>query len=467
MTRMLAAAAVVAAVGGALAVSPTTSVAQAASVPAATAEGPIAGVAPGDASHDYPFLASPLDLAARGYVEEEYFVSGEACRYNGVGLTTATVRDCGFAYTTRILVRRPLSPAAFNGTVLAEWQNVTAQYDIDSYWLESSEHIMREGYVWVGISAQRAGVEPVPDPAVGVNTLTAWSPSRYASLNVTAGGTILDDALSYDIFSQAVQALRAPSGTDPLGALDPEFVIGLGTSQSGGRLAAYHNSIWPLYEPVIDAFFIGEARSATRTDLPVPVLRLLSEVDASAPFARPDESNYRHWEVAGTSHADAGFIENIVPLLDRDDVVRAGVVCARNPLSRIPKRYVYHAAWDHMVTWLRTGNPPPIAPRLERTATGAIARDDRGNALGGIRLSEHEVATAYNGAGNSGSLFCSLFGVHEPFAPEVLAGLYRNHGSYVSRVARANAANVRAGFLVAADSAESTGNAAGSTVGKP
>ena len=77
------------------------------------------------------------------------------------------------------------------------------------------------------------------------------------------------------------------------------------------------------------------------------------------------------------------------------------------------------------------------------------------------------MATAYNGAGNSGSLFCSLFGVHEPFAPEVLAGLYRNHGSYVSRVARANAANVRAGFLVAADSAESTGNAAGSTVGKP
>ena len=143
------------------------------------------------------------------------------------------------------------------------------------------------------------------------------------------------------------------------------------------------------------------------------------------------------------------------------------MVCARNPLSRIPKRYVYNAAWDHMATWVRTGTPPPVAPRFERTATGAIARDGHGNALGGIQLSEHAVATAYNGTGNSGSLFCGLFGVHEPFAPDVLSALYRNHGSYVSKVARANAANVRAGFLVAADSAESTGNAAGSIIGKP
>ena len=89
-------------------------------------------------------------------------MSGEACRYNGVGLTTATVRDCGFEYTTRILVRRPLSPAVFNGTVLAEWQNVTAHYDIDSYWLESSEHITARDTSG-GISAQRAGVEPVPE----------------------------------------------------------------------------------------------------------------------------------------------------------------------------------------------------------------------------------------------------------------------------------------------------------------
>ena len=69
--RMLAAGAVVAAVAETLAGSPATSLAHTTSVPTPTVVGPVAGVAPGDASHDYPFLASPLDLPARGYVEEE------------------------------------------------------------------------------------------------------------------------------------------------------------------------------------------------------------------------------------------------------------------------------------------------------------------------------------------------------------------------------------------------------------
>ena len=51
-----------------------------------TITGPIpANVKPGDPSHDYPQLATsldlgrPLDLASLGYVEEEYFFSGTAC----------------------------------------------------------------------------------------------------------------------------------------------------------------------------------------------------------------------------------------------------------------------------------------------------------------------------------------------------------------------------------------------------
>ncbi len=273
-------------------------------VPPPTVEGPIPAVTPGDPSRNYPFIATSIDLAARGYVEEEFFISGTACRYNGVGLATAAIRDCGFPYKTRIIVRRPASARTFNGTVLAEWQNVTAQYDIDHYWLESSEHIMRSGYAWVGISAQRAGVQPLPPPAsplTSINTLKAWSPLRYGSLDVTAGGTVLDDSLRFDIFSQAVIALRAPAGTGPLGPLSPSVVIALGTSQSGSNLAAYHNSIAPLYERVADAYFIGESRGVLRTDLVVPVLRLLSEVDVRSNFAPPDAANYRHWEVAGAS----------------------------------------------------------------------------------------------------------------------------------------------------------------------
>jgi hypothetical protein len=190
------------------------------------------------------------------------------------------------------------------------------------------------------------------------------------------------------------------------------------------------------------------------------------------PAFRPaDAPNYRHWEVAGAAHAGSGFVDNIQPLLDRDQVFRTPTNCVRPPLSRIPKRYVYNAAWDHVVAWVRDGRLPPVAPRIAYVGT-AIARDAFGNALGGIRLSEHEVATAENSATNRpadtspGSLFCSLFATHVPFTDEQLATLYRNHGRYVSEVARVNAANVAAGFLLPADSGASTAGAAGSPVGK-
>ena len=53
-----------------------------AAVPNPTVTGPIpATAAPGDPSHNYPFFASQFDLAARGYVEEEYFIEGTANRY--------------------------------------------------------------------------------------------------------------------------------------------------------------------------------------------------------------------------------------------------------------------------------------------------------------------------------------------------------------------------------------------------
>jgi len=124
--RFLALGTVAAALTGTVAVTAATP-ANAASppVPSPFVQGPIpATAAPGDASNNYPFLATPIDLAARGYVEEEFFVSGDACQYTGVGLTNATKGAC-FPYTTRIIVRRPSSPEAF-GTVLAEWQNVTS-----------------------------------------------------------------------------------------------------------------------------------------------------------------------------------------------------------------------------------------------------------------------------------------------------------------------------------------------------
>src|SRR4029077_15369066 len=73
-----------------------------AGVPVPVVTGPIpANAAPGDPSHDYPQLATsldlarPLDLVSLGYVEEEYFFSGTANVYTTPTLATGTIALSG------------------------------------------------------------------------------------------------------------------------------------------------------------------------------------------------------------------------------------------------------------------------------------------------------------------------------------------------------------------------------------
>ena len=106
-----------------------------------------------------------------------------------------------------MLVRRPADPKQFNGTVLVEWLNVTNGFDADNTWFFSWEHILKDGYAWVVCRRRKWEVA----------RLQTWNPTRYGSLDVTQGGTITGDDLSYDIFSQAGQAVRSPMGVDPLG----------------------------------------------------------------------------------------------------------------------------------------------------------------------------------------------------------------------------------------------------------
>ena len=97
-------------------------------------------------------------------------------------------------------MRRPVDPKKFNGTVIVEWNNVTSGHDQDIDWYQIHDYLIRAGYAWVGVSAQRIGVEAIK----------VWNKDRYGSLNVTDGGTIMNDDLSYDIFADVGRAARAP-----------------------------------------------------------------------------------------------------------------------------------------------------------------------------------------------------------------------------------------------------------------
>ena len=409
--------------------------------------GPIPGAPPGSPAspvleETYPFFSTWLDLAASGYVEEEFYVSGVADAYATDGAKLAS----SVPYRTRVIVRRPVSADDFNGTVLVEWQNVTAGYDLDALW---NRRHLREGYAWVGVSAQR----------VGVNQLRGWSPTRYGTLDVTGAGLFLTDQLSYDIYADAARALPGL-----LGGLDVERVLAVGASQSAGRMAVYYNAVLPQEQPVFDGFAFVVGTAPTRVG-PEPIIQVLSETDVTNPATRrPDDNVFRRWEVAGAAHSGWEGYEYRIPLSARDLGAVPVYDCTNPPLSRVPLSQVIESAYAHLARWVDGGAPPPSAPYLEFDGLTKV-RNELGLAQGGIQLSQVAVPTALNTGSNSGPSFCILLGTHRPFDEAQLHELYRNHGQYVSGVARSDDANVAAGYLLQADAEENQRAAAQSGVG--
>jgi len=477
-------------------------------VPNPTVTGPIPVTVPlGDPSHDYPQLATQADLAGNGYMEEEYFVQGTANEYDVISapLANATIRTSGNPYKTRMIVRRPVSADRFNGVVLVEWLNVTSGYNLDALWLLQQDHLMREGYAYVGVSVQRVGVQGTPTDPTHPTSLTLWSPIRYATLDVTAGGRFVlannggvnaSDALSFDIMAQAGQAVKHPAGVDPLAGLSTDrIVLASGVSQSEGFLASYYNSVHAR-DPVYDAFFLylgisrgayGAFRLPLRSDLPTRVFKVNTENDVALlgeyTIRQPDSATLHTWEIAGASHVgfDPRGLRGL--LLARDNILPASLSgCTQGPpLSHVPASRALDAAIGHTVRWVVDGTEPPAAPRIQLTSAppvpppppapfvpppAPVARDSDGNALGGLRLSQHSIPTATNTGVNAGAGFCILFGTNVPFSDARLSQLYRNHGSYVARVAHATDDNLKAGYIVEADAELDKQAAADSEIGK-
>jgi hypothetical protein len=110
-------------------------------------------------------LLSNFDLGSLGYVTSEFFVSGTASSYKLPGSQTSDgywdVTTAGAApYATRIVVVRPTDPKKFNGTVIAEWLNVSAGTDGSPDWNAMHREILRGGYAYIGVSVQSPESNP-------------------------------------------------------------------------------------------------------------------------------------------------------------------------------------------------------------------------------------------------------------------------------------------------------------------
>lgn len=137
--------------------------------------------------------------------------------------TYALEPDTSAEYKTRIVVRRPSDPAKFNGTVLVEWLNVSGGLDAAPDYTYLHDEIVRQGYAWVGVSAQRIGINggtvavgiPLAEKFGAGKGIATLDPERYGTLNIPG------DAYSYDIFTQVGRALRSPGKVDALGGSTP------------------------------------------------------------------------------------------------------------------------------------------------------------------------------------------------------------------------------------------------------
>ncbi len=405
------------------------------------------------------------DTLPTGATEQEWLLEGEATRYRLVGEYSHdgrwTVEPAETAsYLTRILVECP--PASrFNGIVVVVWNNVSAGFD-GMFAGAPTPVMLQDGYAVVGVSAQYVGVH-------GERGLVSSDPKRYGTLHHPG------DDYSYDIFTQAVRTVSGRNGADDvLSGLGVRYVVASGASQSAARVATLHNALHPAGE--IDAYHLpvyfgagtvvdstaGEAavpggsanwpmhmlRHGThglRQDVGVPVFILNSESEGQVftTNRQPDSDHLVIWENAGASHIGSTAGDN-----------RFGLPETRCRGSFAPAQ---RAVWHHLRRWLEEGVTPPSQPRLERAPDGSVARDEHGNALGGIRWPHVVVPLGIHRAEPPSGGRADLMGTTTAFDPEKVRSLYGSREEYEKRFAEAVTDVVATGVVLPED-ADSVGD---------
>jgi Alpha/beta hydrolase domain/Beta-lactamase superfamily domain len=422
------------------------------------------------------FMASldsqtPLNLPAYGYREEEYFISGTGNVYDWDSDGNVKVRDLEAPYTTRIVVRRPIAPRRFSGTVWVDMLSPARGYDFPEHWGYTNYYLMDHGDVSVGIT-----MFPVT-----IRALRKFDPKRYATMMMAnpehplqpcaaAGNNYdyeMEPGLRWDIVSQVGALLKSDFPSRPLADLKVERMFLF--AQTGGDLQAYIPAFHSLArledgKPIWDGYFMKDGGGPTALNqcgqrvsigapqrmirnVGVPVIRLLVEdmvlgiYDARRPDSDQPNDSYRLYEVPGATHSDGTSVFNWLPSLKTLQEMNSEVVtpfwpftfsCSpRVGLNDFPVHYLVTGAMRNLDEWVKDGILPPKANPIEvengGTPSAAILRDQFGNALGGIRSPYVDVpaATYYENFKD-----CRNMGYDIPFNWEKMKELYGTAENY-------------------------------------
>ena len=240
--------------------------------------------------------------------------------------------------------------------------------------------------------------------------LKSSDPARYGPLSDPG------DSYSYDIFSQAGQAVW-DSSAQLLGGLTPQHVMAMGESQSADRLTTYIDAVAPVvnvYNGYLVHSRIGSPSSLSqspqppvtvptsvqfRSDISTPVFEFETETDVSGTTLydrQPNTNQFRLWEVPGGSHFDyyglfvgptdtgngQGAISNLAAMQSPPSTI-SGLGTCTTPINTSGTHWVLNAAVWWLNRWVVNGLAPPIPPLLQVTTTPGepvvFATDANGN----------------------------------------------------------------------------------------
>jgi hypothetical protein len=290
----------------------------------------------------------PIDLSRYGYVEKEYYLSGNANVYNWVPDSNyETQVIANGPYTTRMDVRRPANMKKWSGKVVVEVINMSAGYDWTAIWSAVWQRVLNDHDIYVGITSK-------PNVLPGLEQFDGARYSRLSWANPVpadqqACGTLPGDAgynpnlsklyengLVWDVLTQAGRLLKSNSRDNPLGSPAKQVILS-GESQSSNFLTTYYRHFTPSAKlpsgkPVYDAYFaetqvgiagtpINQCANVTtplaaddpqKTTMParsVPWIGINSGWDYPGVrgWTAPPDSNTpgnkaRFWELAGSNH---------------------------------------------------------------------------------------------------------------------------------------------------------------------
>jgi hypothetical protein len=319
--------------------------------------GPVTG--PGTMYESVQSLAPGKGLSYFNYEAKEYFVSGTAN---------------GRPYKTRVVVRKPVSNAKFNGLVLAEPMHPSGSAHMFEF---TSIYGMSTGYI--AIDMLIGGMQQVID----------HNPDRYKDFTV-------EPAQNNEVIAQIGALMRSSGSTNPLAGLGMRKMILAGTSATAGTLINYlpAHMVYrtPDMQRIFDGFMPTSNGSLIRQiDVPLVHVPTMLEVRGPNVTSRQDGDapgdQYRVYEFPGMGHVDS-----------RDNVRLIPNPC-KFPTNQFPAQAFMSVALHHLFQWVDKGIVPPNADRIwkdrnEKNDGSPMVMDEHGNPRGGVRNTYVDVPTA-------------------------------------------------------------------------